>query len=120
MARILVVDDDQIDRMIVESLLRLDGHEMVFAEDGVEALALYKKRPCDVVVTDLVMPKANGLRLIQDLLEFDQQARIIAITGSNPGSLFVAEHYGAIAILTKPLQRDPFLSAVAAAAARAT
>jgi two-component system chemotaxis response regulator CheY len=116
MALILVVDDDQIDRMIVESLLRLDGHEMVFAEDGTEALELYKQHRCDVVVTDLVMPKANGLRLIQDLLEFDPQARIVAITGSSPGPLFLAERYGAVAILTKPLQRDPFLSAVAAAA----
>jgi CheY-like chemotaxis protein len=116
-ALILVVDDDPLDRMIVESLLKLDEHEMVFAEDGEAALAIYKKRRCDVVVTDLVMPNTNGLQLIRNLIRFDRKARIVAITGSNPGPLFVAEAYGAIAILTKPLQRDTFLRAVADAAA---
>ena len=118
MALVLVVDDDQIDRMIIESLLRLDGHEIVFAEDGATALALYQKRRFDVVVTDLVMPNLNGLRLIKELLAFDGKAKIIAISGTSPGQLFLAEDYGAMSVLAKPLQRDPFLRAVAQAMAK--
>ena len=118
MALILVVDDDQIDRMILESLLRLDGHEVVFAEDGMAALALYKKRPFDLVMTDLVMPKLNGLRLIKELVESDPHVMIIAISGTSPEHLPLAEDYGAISVLTKPLQRDPVLRSVAAALER--
>jgi CheY-like chemotaxis protein len=111
-ALILVVDDDPLDRMIVESLLELDSHETVYAEDGMAALEEFRKRRFDLVVTDLVMPKVNGLRLIQDLRKLDRQVRIIAITGANPGSLFLAEQYGAITSLTKPVDRDSFLEAV--------
>jgi CheY-like chemotaxis protein len=118
LALVLVVDDDQIDRMIIESLLRLDGHEIVFAEDGVKALAVYKKRRFDVVVTDLVMPNLNGLKLIKELLALDPRVSIVAISGMSPGQLFLAEDYGAMSVLAKPLQRDPFLKAVAEAVAR--
>jgi CheY-like chemotaxis protein len=117
-ALILVVDDDQIDRMILESLLRLDGHEVVFAEDGMAALDLYAKRAFDVVVTDLVMPRLNGLRLIKELVASDPGVQIIAISGISPEHLQLAEDYGAISVLTKPLQRDPLLQAVKAALAR--
>ena len=120
MALILVVDDDPLDRMIVESLLELDSHETVYAEDGMAALEQFQKRRFDLVVTDLVMPKVNGLRLIQDLRKLDRHVRIIAITGANPGSLLLAEQYGAMAILTKPLDRDSFLAAVTDAVAKKT
>ena len=118
MARILVVDDDPIDRMILESLLRLDGHEMVFAEDGLAALAMYRNADFDVVLTDLVMPKLNGLRLIKEILASDPHASIIAFSGTSPEHLPLAEDYGAISVLTKPLQRDLLLQSVSAAIAQ--
>jgi CheY-like chemotaxis protein len=111
-ALILVVDDDPLDRMIVESLLQLDDHEIVFAEDGQVALDLCKKRRFDLIVTDLVMPNVNGLRLIQELRRMDRKVRIVAITGAHAGALFTAEQYGALAVLAKPLDRDSFLAAV--------
>ena len=85
---------------------------IVFAEDGAVALEVFKKRRFDVVVTDLIMPNVNGLRLIHEIKRLDRDARIIAITGGSPGSLFVAESYGAVAVLTKPLDRDRLLASV--------
>ena len=117
-ARILIVDDDAIDRMIMESLLGDEGHELAFAEDGAAALALYQKRAFDLVLTDLVMPKLNGLRLIKELIASDPGALIIAVSGTSPDQLPRAEDYGAIGVLTKPIERDALLRSVSAALAR--
>jgi CheY-like chemotaxis protein len=117
-ARILIVDDDPIDRMIMESLLGAEGHDLVFAEEGGAALELYRKRAFDLVLTDLVMPKFNGLRLIKELIASDPGALIIAVSGNSPDQLPRAEDYGAIDVLTKPIERDPLLRSVSAALAR--
>src|SRR5687767_15283491 len=104
--------------MILESLLSAEGHDLVFAEDGEAGLALYKKQSFDLVVTDLVMPKLNGLRLIKEIIASDPNARILAISGLSPEHLPLAQDYGAIGVLTKPIQRDPLLESVSAALAK--
>ncbi|MFP3947439.1 MAG: response regulator [Gemmatimonadota bacterium] len=106
MARILVVDDDALDRMILDSLVNQAGHEPVFAEDGEEALALFDRQEFDLVVTDLVMPKVNGLRLIRQIMEMAPDTAVIAITGTSPEQLARAEDYGAAVTLVKPLDPD--------------
>ena len=53
MARILVVDDDQMDRMILDSLLTEAGHELVFAEEGLSALDLYREQKFDLGVSPI-------------------------------------------------------------------
>lgn len=106
MARILVVDDDALDRMILDSLVTQAGHEPVFAEEGEAALKLYREEEFDLVVTDLVMPNVNGLRLIRQIKELDPGAAIIAITGSSPEQLTRAEDYGAAVTLVKPLEPE--------------
>jgi CheY-like chemotaxis protein len=113
-ARILVVDDDPVDRMIIESLLAQDGHDLSFAEDGAAGLARYQKKKYDLVITDLMMPNVNGLRLIKELIALDRKARIIAISGAAAQQLPLAEDYGAMAVLRKPVQRDSLLRAVTA------
>jgi CheY-like chemotaxis protein len=114
-ARILIVDDDPVDRMIIESLLTHDGHDLSFAEDGAAGLARYQKQRFDLVVTDLMMPNVNGLRMIKELMAFDPKAKIIAISGTSAQQLPLAEDYGAVGILRKPVQREPLLRAVNAA-----
>ena len=112
MARILVVDDDQMDRMILDSLLTEAGHELVLAEEGLSALDLYREQKFDLVVTDLVMPKLSGLRLIREILVQHSEAVIIAISGMSPEHLPLAEDFGAVETLTKPLDRDVLLRTV--------
>ena len=112
MARILVVDDDQMDRMILDSLLTEAGHELVFAEEGLSALDLYREQKFDLVVTDLVMPKLSGLRLIREILVQHSEAVIIAISGMSPERMPLAEDLGAVETLTKPLDRDVLLRTV--------
>lgn len=112
MARILVVDDDALDRMIIGSVLVQEGHEPVYAPEGESALALYKEEAFDLVLTDVVMPKHNGLRLIREIISLDPDASIVAITGRSPEQLVLAEDYGAVGTLIKPIDRDQLLGTV--------
>ncbi len=118
MARILIVDDDALDRMIIDSLVNQTGHEPVSVESGEEALALYRKEEFDLVVTDLVMPKGNGLLLIRAIMEIDPDASIIAITGSSPEQLSRAEDYGAVVTMVKPLDPDDLVQTIEKVLAR--
>jgi CheY-like chemotaxis protein len=112
MARILIVDDEEMDRLFQSSILREAGHELIFAADGQIALTMWKKRDVDLVITDLVMPEMNGLRLIRAIREEDPMARIIAVSGLAPDQLDLAENYGALKTLFKPIAAEQLLSAV--------
>jgi CheY-like chemotaxis protein len=61
---ILLVEDEALARRAFAQILRFEGHEVMEAGDGVEALILLEKYPFDLVITDLVMPHINGLSLI--------------------------------------------------------
>jgi adenylate cyclase len=66
-ANILVVDDDLPNRELISKALRMDGHRLVEASDGVLALELVKMFSFDLVITDFVMPKLNGLKFVEAL-----------------------------------------------------
>jgi CheY-like chemotaxis protein len=116
LARVLVVDDDETDRLGLAAVLRGDGHEVVLAKDGNEALELYLATHVHVVVTDIVMPGRDGLSLISVLKEVDPRASIVAVSGKSPSKLEASKVYGA-RVLSKPVDRRRLLAAVRAAAA---
>lgn len=110
--RILIVDDDEIDRMLSRAVLGGAGHELLFAPDGEVALRIFQTEKVDVVITDLAMPNLNGHRLIQQLIEHDHRARIIAVSGVNAEQLEMAERFGAFCTMVKPLQPVELLRVV--------
>jgi DNA-binding NtrC family response regulator len=119
LARVLIVDDDEADRLGLAAALRMDGHEIVLASDGNEALELYLSRHVHVVVTDIVMPGRDGLSLISILREVDPRASIVAVSGRSPSKLEASKSFGA-QVLSKPVDRKRLVAAVRkAAAARA-
>ncbi|NTU79286.1 MAG: hybrid sensor histidine kinase/response regulator [Chloroflexales bacterium] len=65
--RILVVDDDRINRLLLCSLLKTEGHEAAAAEDGRRALEILAERPFDVVLLDLVMPEIDGFQVLASI-----------------------------------------------------
>jgi adenylate cyclase len=65
--RILVVDDDRVNRMLLTRSLEGDGHRVLCAENGAEALERLREEPCDVVLLDIVMPELDGVSLLQRL-----------------------------------------------------
>lgn len=112
MARVLIVDDEEMDRLVGRSTLEDLGHDLLFASDGDAAIRTYGSQSVDVVITDLVMPKLNGLRLIKELLSTDPQARIIAVTGASPEMLPKAEEFGAVFTMHKPIDPTELAEAV--------
>jgi CheY-like chemotaxis protein len=103
MAKILIVDDDETDRVGLASILEQAGHTVLLAGDGNEALETFFAERVHLVVTDMVMPGRDGLGLISALREVDPGAPIIAIS---------SKVFGARVVLTKPIDREEFLAAV--------
>ena len=112
MARILIVDDEEGDRLFQSTVLINAGHEVRFAGDGESALAKWSGGEFDLVLTDLAMPRLNGLQLIQEIRRADPHARIIAISGVSADQLGLAEDYGAARSLRKPLDPRALIEAI--------
>ncbi|MSR22570.1 MAG: response regulator [Gemmatimonadetes bacterium] len=66
----------------------------------------YNRMRPDLVITDLVMPKMDGLRLIAELMAMNASVRIIAVSGKGPEQLERAKAAGALVALAKPFRRD--------------
>ena len=112
MAHVLIVDDDESDRTLMRALLGNEGHTLYFASNGEEALKLYLRHPIDVVVTDVQMPRGDGIELISALKGLDPDASIVAVSGQKPHKLQVAQLAGARSILEKPLTKEQLTEAV--------
>jgi CheY-like chemotaxis protein len=112
MARILIVDDDEMDRVLLSQALHRAGHEPLFAPNGKAALRIWKRNPADLVVTDIAMPELDGLELIEALRLEDPWVRVIAISGVSADKLQSAERIGAVATLVKPVDAGELLSAI--------
>jgi two-component system capsular synthesis sensor histidine kinase RcsC len=112
MARILVVDDEETDRVLERTILEKAGHELLFASDGETALNLCLNEDVDLVITDLAMPNFNGLRFIKELREDGMYMPVIAVSGWAKDQLDLALEYGADISLPKPLDAPTLLEAV--------
>jgi CheY-like chemotaxis protein len=115
MARVLIVDDDQDARMLQRRILEDVGHELFFAANGEEAMKLYFRKQIEVVVTDLQMPRGDGLELIDAIKGINPDAAIIAISGSAVDQLGTAQVLGAQTTMSKPVDPQELVDAVASA-----
>lgn len=112
MARILIVDDEETDRLLVEAILTRAGHETIVVKGGEEALRAYLDRGVDIVITDLKMPDVHGFELITIMREFRTPPVVIALSGTGPFQLHMAEALGAEWTLLKPVDPRMLLDAV--------
>ena len=117
MANIVVVDDDPGLRGAIRKILERGGHTIREAEDGDAGVRLVERDAPDLVVTDLLMPKKEGIETIMELRERFPQVRILAISGAGTldgegGPLVDAELFGAHGTLPKPFSVETLLSVV--------
>jgi len=112
---LLVEDDKELREMLKMSLFR-SGFTVMEAKNGKEAIAHFKPLVTDLVVTDLIMPEEDGLKVIMKLRELKPSIRIIAISGGGkvgPGSyLNLAKALGADAIFPKPFSINDLISRI--------
>jgi two-component system chemotaxis response regulator CheY len=111
-ARILIVDWEEEERVYLWSVLEDAGHSLFFAGDGKTALEICKERDVDLVITELYLPELNGLRLIKKLREWDADRLIVAISDISADQLDLAEDYGACHVLYKPVDPPTLLAGV--------
>jgi two-component system, NtrC family, response regulator HydG len=107
MARILVADNhDALREGMVLSLTRL-GHEVQGVRGGAEAIAAYRKRPADVVVTDLRMVPVDGMEVVRRLREADSEATVVVVSAHGTIPVAVeAMREGAIDFIEKPFSPE--------------
>lgn len=112
--RILVIDDDHQVRGVIRRVLEQAGFMVVEANEGAQGLDQYRRSPTDIVITDMLLPVASGLRFIQELFSEFPTARVIAITGESggPDYLELAKLYGARHTIKKPFGPDELLNVV--------
>jgi DNA-binding response OmpR family regulator len=108
MANILIIDDDpSICRLLTRTLSRA-GHEVIEASDGREGAELFRAHRPQVVITDIVMPKQEGIETILELRRDAPTTPIIAISGGGQTQgmtyLDFASKLGADAVLSKPFR----------------
>ncbi len=104
MASILVLDNDAAIRALLRSILEADGYQVREAENGDIGLTLYRERPTDLVITDILMPERDGMEVTLALTQEFLDARVIAITGAAADQNFlnVAKLFGARRVIRKP------------------
>ena len=115
MARVLIVDDEPTERVILANIIEQAGHECHFASGGLEALETYLRGGIDIIVTDLQMPDGGGLELIEALKSLLPETAIIAVSGMKPEGLAEARSKGATAALSKPVDPQELIEAIAQA-----
>ena len=80
-AIILVVEDDRLNRELISRVLRQEGYQVLEACDGDIALKILQVLPCDLVITDFLMPMLNGIEFVDQLRSLQPQMPVIFITG---------------------------------------
>jgi len=101
--RILVVDDQEALRSLLSHLLDREGFDPVQAGDGERAVELFKSHSPLVVVSDIMMPKMDGLTLLNEIKKIDRNATVILMTGQgNEEMLLKALRGGATNFFKKP------------------
>ena len=100
---VLVVDDEPKICQLLSQILSARGCAVRLAHDGFEGLTQFQQRPADMVITDVKMPRLNGLELIRELKHLDPLINIVVITAypSVEGAV-EAMQYGACDFITKP------------------
>ncbi|HEY1302845.1 MAG TPA: sigma-54 dependent transcriptional regulator [Vicinamibacterales bacterium] len=110
---ILVVDDEDIMREILEKLLTREGYHVRVAASGEEGLELARSFPFDAVIVDVMMPGMDGLTLLEELKKLDEELPTLMVTAfASVETAIAAMKRGAFDYITKPFKNDEVLVVV--------
>ena len=110
---ILVVDDEEIMREILETLLTREGYDVRLASSGAEGLEMARALPFDAAIVDIMMPGLDGIATLDELKRIDEDLNVIIITAyASVESAIAAMKTGAFDYVTKPFKNDEVLVVV--------
>jgi DNA-binding NtrC family response regulator len=112
---ILVVDDEEVMRDVLDSLLSAEGYMVELAKTGEDGLDKFQQRPFDLVLLDVSMPGMGGLRTLEEILKLDAEAVVTMITAyATFDTAIAAMQRGAFTVISKPFDNEEILKLVAA------
>jgi two-component system response regulator PilR (NtrC family) len=107
---ILVIDDEEIMREILETLLTREGYDVRLASNGAEGLELAKSLPFDAAIVDVMMPGMDGVQTLDELKKLDDELPVLMITAfASVENAINAMKRGAFDYITKPFKNDEVL-----------
>src|SRR5438876_3640749 len=110
---ILVIDDEEIMREILETLLTREGYDVRLASSGQEGLDLAHALPFDAAIVDIMMPGLDGIATLDELKRMDEDLAVVIITAyASVESAISAMKSGAFDYITKPFKNDEVLVVV--------
>lgn len=119
MAKILIIDDESPVRAALARILSRDGHEILEAANGAEAVDIVEGQPVDLVFTDIFMPEMDGIEFVLWVVERFPERPVVAMSGGGSMSMYAAlgdaRALGAFDVVEKPLDPDRVRSVVSAA-----
>ena len=117
MKRVLVIDDEALARELIRRILEKEGYEIAEAVNGEQGVESFKSRPCDLVITDLVMPVKDGINTILEIRQLVPDLPILAVSGGGAIAkeryLNAAGYIDGVTTLAKPFTRQQLVDAVA-------
>jgi DNA-binding NtrC family response regulator len=116
---ILVVDDDRDHSKALAKIFERAGYRVSTASDGQEGLMILTERAYDLIITDLKMPRMNGLDLLRNIRALSPQAAVVILTAYGEWTTYMnAMDSGAVDYLNKPVRREDILMVARKALAR--
>lgn len=113
MAKIMIVDDAAFMRMRCGKLLKENGHDVVEAENGVQAVEKYKEESPDMVFMDVTMPEMDGITAVAEIKKVDPNCKIAMLSAMGQQTMVMdAIKAGAKDFVVKPFQPDKVLNTV--------
>jgi len=109
---VLIIEDDPLLRLTLTAYMEDSGYTVLEAADGLEGLEIFTRESPDIVLTDLRMPKLDGLEVITTIKTQSPATPVIAFTGTgDPLAANNALHHGACECLLKPIEDMSLLEA---------
>ncbi len=116
---VLVVDDDPDHTQALTKVFERAGYRVCTACDGQDALRIIMERPFELIITDLCMPRMNGLQLLRNVQAMSPRTAVIVLTAFGEWSTYVeAVDCGCVEYLNKPVRREDLLLTARKALAR--
>ena len=107
---VLVIDDEEIMREILETLLTREGYDVRLASTAAEGLEIAKTLPFDAAIVDVMMPGMNGVQALDELKKIDEELPVLMITAfASVENAIAAMKRGAFDYITKPFKNDEVL-----------